>query len=378
MVNRSFWIKRVEAAWKRRSIVWLSGVRRSGKTVLCRSLPGVEYFDCELPRVRAMMDDVEGFLEGVRGKRIVLDEVHRLSDPSQFLKVAADHYPDVKIVATGSSMLGVSSKFKDTLTGRKAEVWLVPLMSRDLEDFGRKDLQHRFLFGGLPPFFLEDSFPEKDIQEWIDAYWAKDIQELFRLERRHSFQKFFELLMAQSGGIFEATGFAKPCEVSRATIQNYLKVLEATYVVNVLRPFSHHRATEIVAAPKVYAFDTGFFCYFRGWQQLRRDDMGVLWEHFVLNEIQAHTQSRGICYWRDKRGHEVDLVIPRRGRSCIVVECKWKTGEDAFPGLEAFLRQYPDSEAYVVSHDAPRSFTRSLRGKKVHFVGLPGLIEAVC
>ena len=109
--------------------------------------------------------------------------------------------------------------------------------------------------------FLADELPEHDFQDWIDAYWAKDIQELFRLERRWSFQRFLELLFAQSGGMFEATRFAAPCEVSRQTISNYLAALEATFVVHAVRPFSSRRANEIVAAPKVYGFDPGFVCH---------------------------------------------------------------------------------------------------------------------
>ena len=104
--------------------------------------------------------------------------------------------------------------------------------------------------------------------------WAKDIQELFRLERRDSFQRFTELVIAQSGGIFDATRFARPCEVSRPTITNYLRVLEATFVAHVVRPFSSRRPTEIIAAPKVYGFDTGFICYYRGWQDLRMMTLG--------------------------------------------------------------------------------------------------------
>jgi hypothetical protein len=287
MVQRRFWLEKIEAAWQRRSVLWLSGVRRVGKTVLCQSLPAIEYFDCELPRVRRMMDDPQSFLESVRGRRVVLDEIHRLDTPSQLLKIAADYYPDTKVLATGSSTLGASAKFPDTLAGRKVELWLTPMIAVDLDDFRQTDLPHRFLHGGLPPFFLSEQVPENDFQEWMDAYWAKDIQELFRLERRYSFQKFAELLLAQSGGIFEATSFAKPCEVNRSTISNYLKALEATFVAHVLRPFHSHRSTEIVAAPKVYAFDTGFVCYHRGWHQLRRQDLGILWEHFVLNELQA-------------------------------------------------------------------------------------------
>lgn len=154
MVTRHYWIDRIEQAWEKRSIVWLAGVRRVGKTYLCRSLPETEYFDCELSRTRRMMEDPEGFLENLRGKRIVLDEIHRLNNPSELLKIAADHFPDIRVVATGSSTLSASSKFKDTLAGRKRDLWLTPMCLRDLADAKQDDLRRRLLRGGLPPFFL--------------------------------------------------------------------------------------------------------------------------------------------------------------------------------------------------------------------------------
>lgn len=377
MVKRRFWLGLVEQAWQERSVVWLSGVRRAGKTCLAQSLPDVEYFDCELPRVRRTMEDPQGFLDGLRGKRIILDEVHRLTNPSELLKIAADHYPDVRVLATGSSTLGAPTKFRDTLAGRKRDIWLTPMCLADLRDFKKTDLRHRFARGGLPPFFLAGKLPDRDFQEWLDAYWAKDIQELFRLERRSSFQKMVELLLCQSGGIFEATRFAAPCEVSRTTIANYLKVLEATYVAHVIRPFSTHRPTEIVSAPKVYAFDTGFVCYFRGWHELRRDDLGTLWEHFVLNELMAAGQSRQFFYWRDKRGHEVDLVWARRGGKPMAVECKWSATEFDATGMAAFRKQYPHGDNVVVAHDVERAFARSHGDVKVHYESLASLIHRV-
>ena len=377
MIKRSFWLEKIEKAWRQRSVIWLSGVRRVGKTFLCQSLPTVEYFDCELPRVRKMMEDPESFLGSLGGKRIVLDEIHRLANPSELLKIAADHYPNVQVLATGSSMIGASTKFKDTLAGRKIELWLTPMMSTDLNDFGWPDLGRRFLYGGLPPFFLSEQLPERDFQEWVDSYWAKDIQELFRLERRHSFQRFVELLMLQSGGIFEATKFSRPCEVSRTTISNYLKVLEATFVVNVIRPFSSHRSTEIVAAPKVYAFDTGFVCYHRGWNSLRDEDKGLLWEHFVLNELHAHLQSRNVYYWRDKRGHEVDFVLTPRGQMPIAIECKWSASDFNASNLVPFRKQYPKGDNFVVASDVKQSFNRKYNDLSVKFASLPELIEAV-
>lgn len=377
MIKRRFWLKKIETAWQQRSVLWLSGVRRAGKTYLGQSLPKIEYFDCELPRTRRRMEDPEAFLQSLRGRRLVLDEIHRLENPSQLLKIAADYFPDTKILATGSSTLGASAKFRDTLAGRKVELWLPPMIAADLKDFARLDLPHRFLHGGLPPFFLSGEVPERDFQEWVDAYWAKDIQELFRLERRQSFQKFLELLMLQSGGIFEATKFAAPCEVSRSTIANYLNVLEATFVAQVVRPFSTQRANEIVAAPKVYAFDTGFVCYYRGWQELRPHDLGVLWEHFVLNELQAHLQSRGLHYWRDKRQHEIDFVLARHGKPPLAIECKWSAGELDPVNMQAFGKQYPRAQFYVVAPDIERAFVRHYDGLAVTFTSLVELAEKV-
>ena len=374
MRTRHFWIAALEQAWRGRSVVWLSGVRRSGKTVLSQSLPGAEYFDCELPRVRRELADPEAFLAGVRGKTIVLDEIHRLGDPAQLLKIAADHFPRTRVLATGSSALGASRKFRDTLAGRKAEIWLTPIMTADLADFGAPHLKHRFLHGGLPPFFLAKAFPERDIQEWMDAYWAKDIQELFRLERRHSFQRFAELLFIQSGGMFEATRFARDCEVSRTTISNYLAVLDATFVAHVLKPFSLRRNTEIIAAPKVYAFDTGFVCHYRGWNSIRDDDLGLLWEHFVLNEIHARLQTRAVRYWRDKRQHEIDFVIQRRGGPPAAIECKWSAAGFDARNLAAFRQIHSKGDNFVVCRDVRRAYRRTVAGVDVHFVSLEGLI----
>jgi len=373
MVRRGFWVSRIEKAWKEKSVVWLSGVRRAGKTVLCQALPRTEYFDCELPRTRRMLEDPEAFLESLRGRRIILDEIHRLGNPSEVLKIAADHYPSVRVLATGSSTLGASRKFRDTLTGRKAQIMLTPMCLADLADFGKPGMDRRILHGGLPPFFLADRIPEKAFQEWMDDFWAKDIQELFTIDKKASFMKFAEMLLNRSGGMYEATAFAGPCEASRPTINGYLSILEETFVVHVLRPFTSRRAAEIISAPRVYAFDTGFACHYREINELRADDFGPMWEHIVLNEILAVTQSRRINYWRDKRGHEVDFIVPARGRPPLAIECK-RTASNFDPvNAMAFSRAYPRSVFTVVAHDVREPFTRKYEGVAVTFSGLAGI-----
>lgn len=377
MVKRAFWQRRIEEAWRRRSVVWLMGVRRVGKSVLCQSLPSIRYYDCELPRVRRLLEDPESFLADHRGRRVVLDEIHRLPNPAEILKLATDHFADTRILATGSSTLGASARFRDTLAGRKEEVWLTPMTIEDLDDFGRPDVRYRLLRGGLPPFFLDAELPEREFQEWLDAYWAKDILELFRLERRHSFQRLVELLMAQSGGMFEATTFARACEVSRTTVTNYVAVLEATFVVHLVRPFVGGGPAEIVSAPKAYGFDTGFVCYHRGWHELRHADLGPLWEHLVLNELHAKIGSRAIHYWRSKHGNEIDFVLVSRGQAPTAIECKWSAAGFDPSGLTAFRNRYPEGPNYVVSTDADSRSTRRYGKLTVHHVSLRSLTEAI-
>lgn len=383
-IDRPFWKSKIQQAWQARSVVWLMGVRRVGKTSICKSIENISYFDCESPRVRQLLADPEGFLESQQDKYITLDEIHRLDNPSELLKLAADHYPRVKIIATGSSTLGASKKFKDTLTGRKMEVWLPPLLLQDMPLFGNTDIRHRFLFGGLPPFFLAMQTQEKFFQEWIDGYWAKDIEDIFSIGKRSAFQKFTELLLANSGGIFEATRYAMPCEITRQTAVNYLDVLEETFVVHVIRPFSTHRPTEIVMAPKIYGFDTGLVCHEKGWRELRAEDLGFMWEHVVLNEMHGQLQTRAVNYWRDKSGHEIDFVMQNKKENSIAaIECKFLAQQDdsALAALarnfEAFRRIYPEGRNFVVATNIDGSFERKCGGLLVSFVSAQALVDAL-
>jgi predicted AAA+ superfamily ATPase len=375
--ERPFWKQVVEEAWTRKPVVWLRGVRRVGKTTLAQSLDRVRYFDCELPGTRRRLESPESFLRHNRGARIVLDEVHRLPNPSEVLKIAADHFPGTRVLATGSSTLGASVRFRDTLAGRKADVFLPPMVVRDLIAFGRPDLGHRMLRGGLPPFFLAKALPERDFQEWVAAYWAKDILELFRLEKRPAFQRLLELVLVRSGGIFDASRFARDCGISRTTVANYLAVLEATAVAHVVRPYSEGGSAEIVAAPRVFGFDTGFVCCYRGWDVLRPDDAGSLLEHLFLNEVHAHGGALGVHYWRDKAQHEVDFVLLPRGGDPIAVECKSSERFFDATSLAAFRRRYPRGASWLVIPEGDGTWTTSARGIDVEVIPLGELEQAL-
>lgn len=333
-------------------------MRRAGKTTLARSLTAAAFFDCELPRTRRLIEeDPEGFLEQVDSPQLIFDEVNRIANPSELLKIAADHFPELRVLATGSSTLGASSRFRDTLAGRKRYIHLPPTLFSELEAFGVKDLKTRLLHGGLPENLMADTFPEKDFSEWIDAFWARDIQELFRLEKRSAFIRLLELLLAQSGSLCELNSFAAACGASRQTLSNYLGVLEATGAVHVLRPFAKNPHREITAMPKVFGFDTGFVCHARGWRNLRHEDLGGLWEHLVLDELRARLQPSEIFHWRDKQKREIDFIVARRGRPPIALECKWKLSAGRDTHFAPFKSLHPEAQLVLVATDAakPRS-----------------------
>ncbi len=130
MISRPFWQQRIDDAWSEAPIVWLCGVRRAGKTTLAREL-GEErmlYMNCDLPEIEDRVRDPMLFFRSCGKPVVVFDEIHQLRDPARVLKVGADEFPKLKILATGSSTLAASKKFRDTLAGRKRLVHLVPVL----------------------------------------------------------------------------------------------------------------------------------------------------------------------------------------------------------------------------------------------------------
>jgi len=360
MIERAIWKNRLAAAWRRASIVWLAGPRRVGKTVLAKSLPDTEFFDCDLPSTADRVRDPESFFRAVKGRCIVLDEVHQLPDPSRLLKIGADSFPKLKILATGSSTLAATRKFRDSLTGRKRAVHLVPVLHEELPAFGA-NLEDRLLRGGLPPALLAARRDPGFFAEWMDSYFARDVQELFHLEKRGPFLRMFELLLRQSGGMLEVSRLAGDCGVSRPTTMSWLEIFQITHVLHVLRPFAAGGRREIVAQPKVYGFDTGMVCHARGWDRLRNEDHGILWEHLVLDTLLAADLPK-IHFWRDKQRNEVDFVLPRGRAAVDAIECRWRPEEIATRGLAAFRASYPRGRNFVVSPVEGESYVRKVDG----------------
>ena len=366
MTQRPFWQQRIEAAWREAPIAWLAGVRRSGKTTLAESF-GTEqilYINCDLPSVEDMVRDPQVFFRGCSKPVVVFDEIHQLRDPARLLKIGADEFPKLKILATGSSTLAASKRFRDTLTGRKCLVHLTPVLWEELPAFG-VTLPRRLFHGGLPPALLAESKQSAFFREWIDSFFARDIQRLFGFRDMNRFNALFEYVLRQSGGQFEVTRTAAALGITRPTVESHVSALEITHAITLVRPFHGGGQNELVKQPKVYAFDTGFVSFAHGWDPLRQEDLGILWEHVVLEHLQAHFPDTPVRFWRDKQGREVDFVLAQSRDHVDVIECKWNS--DAFnpAALDTFRTYYPKGRNYLVSPSGSPGYTKMFGSHEV-------------
>jgi hypothetical protein len=313
--------------------------------------------NCDLPAVEEMVRDPEVFYRGCSKPVIIFDEVHQLRDAARILKIGADVFPKLRILATGSSTLAASRKFRDTLTGRKRMVHLTPVLWDELPAFGAT-LPQRLFHGGLPAALLASSKLPSFYREWIDSFFARDIQRLFGFRDMNRFNALFEYLMKQSGGLFEISGTATAIGVTRPTVESHLRALETTHAISVIRPFHGSGRNELIKQPKIYAFDTGFVSFARGWDPLRTEDFGVLWEHLVLEHIQAHFPDTSAHYWRDKAGHEVDFVLAGSRGNVDAIECKWDPRAFDVSALQILRRYYPKGHNFLVTPSGDRAYVK--------------------
>lgn len=346
MIERFFWINQINKAWEKRSLVWLSGVRRSGKTTLCKMFKDSVFLNCDLPSVQRQLENPEFFLSNIStGSIVVFDEIHHLENPSQVLKIAVDEFPQLKILATGSSTLAATKKFRDSLTGRKIQLFFPPVLwTESMNEFRNFDIDNRLLMGGLPEFLLSKQKTGEFYSEWIDSYYARDISELFSVRNRTGFLKLLNLLFLQSGGKYDITSLSKDCGLSRPTVMSHLEALTIAHAVYLVSPFFGKGSREILKQPKLYAFDTGFVSYVNGWNEISENVRGILWEHLVLDMLRVKFQN--VFYWCD--GYEIDFIVKGEGNEVHTYECKINPKKFENKALKKFRELYPEGRNYCI------------------------------
>jgi predicted AAA+ superfamily ATPase len=373
MKIRPFWLDEIARLWKQKPIVWLSGVRRVGKTSLCRQIPGGRYFNCDLPSVQRQLADPEMFFAQHRsGGPLLLDEVHRIADPALALKIAADEFPKLRILATGSSTLQATGKFRDSLTDRKRSLHLCPVLwSECLGAFDQPDLNRRLLHGGLPGVLLGESPDPSFFEDWMDSFYARDIQELFGVRNRAGFMALLKLIALRNGGLLDITDLGKHAGISRPTVLAHLDAMEISHAILRIPPYHGGGQREIVRRPRVFAFDTGLVAHIRGWETIREDDRGLLWENLVLDELRALTPHGTIHYWRDKSQREIDFIVAHANGAADAVEAK--INPDALdPGaIKKFRTLHPRGTNYLICPFVREPYSLKICGLTVEVRNTP-------
>ena len=218
------------------------------------------------------------------------------------------------------------------------------------------ELDRRLLHGGLPEALLAAEKASAFFNDWIDSFYARDIMELFGIRNRQGFLALFRLLLRQSGGQVDYSQLAKLSELSRITVKAHIEAMQIAHAVYLLRPFYGGGKREIVSRPKCYAFDTGFVTFEKGWDSIRDDDRGLLWEHLVLDALRFRYGDDAICYWQNKSQREVDFVI-RRGRDTVdALECKINPDRLDAKSFNAFRELYPAGENYLLSPSVKKPY----------------------
>ena len=302
-------------------IVTLTGPRQSGKTTLCRTtFPNLPWVSLEAPDVRAQAtDDPRGFLRRYPDGAL-LDEVQRVPELLSYLQDDVDRRPEARgrWVLTGSHNILLLKAVSQSLAGRTAILNLLPLSLEELPPvwLAERTWPEVALAGGYPAPLHRGVPTEVWLGDYVATYLERDVREVLRVGDLRIFERFLRLCAGRAGQLLNVSSLGADAGISRATAQNWLSVLETTFVTFTLQPWSANLTTREVRSPKLYFWDTGVLCWLLGLR--RADDVwvhplrGAIFENVIAVELQKAALHRGLrsnwWFYRDAKGFEVDFL----------------------------------------------------------------------
>lgn len=332
-------------------VIAVTGPRQSGKTTLCRALfPAYPYASLENPDVRAFAtEDPRGFLAQYRSGA-VLDEVQRCPDLLAYLQqmVDEDSRRGGRFVLTGSQQFGLLSGISQSLAGRVALLHLLPFGAGELRAANGlpQDLDELLLKGAYPPIYDRGLDPTVWYSNYVQTYLERDVRQLINVRDLTVFQRFLRLCAGRTGQLINLSSLGDDVGVSHNTVREWLSVLVASYVIHRLPPQHRNLNKRLVKTPKLYFLDPGLAARLLGIEtrmQLSNHPLrGALFETWVVSEFIKARFNRALgpnlSFWRDRTGHEVDLLV-ERGAQLQPVEVKSGATltADSFKGLQRWL-----------------------------------------
>ncbi|CAG0946589.1 hypothetical protein ANRL1_03122 [Anaerolineae bacterium] len=360
-------------------IVTLTGPRQSGKTTLARAVfSDRPYASLEDPDVRlAAQDDPRSFL-GRFPDGAVLDEVQRCPALLSYLQTIVDADGRMGLfILTGSQQFGLMSGITQSLAGRTAFVELLPFSIPELDRAGRlpADTDTMLLTGCYPPLYDREVPPSAWFAAYVTAYVERDVRQQLKIQDLETFQRFVRLCAGRTGQLLNLSSLATDCGITHNTAKAWISVLEASYLVFMLRPHHVSFNKRLVKMPKLYFYDVGLVSWLLGIrtvEQLETHPLrGNIFETFVLAELMKARLNRGerpnLHFWRDSNGNEVDVIVEQASK---LMPVEIKSGRtvtpNSFAGLEKWSTLAGDSAVTpTLVHGGEESF----RHKGVKVVG---------
>jgi len=311
-------------------IVAVVGPRQSGKTTLVKlAFPKKKYISLENPDIRSFaLEDPRGFLENIK-QGAILDEIQRVPILFSYLQEIVDSNKEKGLfILTGSNNFLLQENISQTLAGRLAYLTLLPFSISELNTLDYDD--NTWMFNGFyPPIYDQKITPQDWIPNYIKTYVERDVRQLKNISNLFVFEKFIRILAGYTGQELNASAISVAVGVDIKTIQSWIGILENSFIVYLLKPHYNNFKKRIVKRPKLYFYDTALVCYLlgiRNKKQLETHPLrGSIFETMVIGELTKYFTNTGeippLFYWRDKTGHEVDVLIDL-GNKILPIEIK--------------------------------------------------------
>lgn len=359
--------KDIEKALFKGKIVVLYGARQVGKTTLVKKIIEQHesdslYLNCDEPDVRSALTDKTSteLLSFIGSRRlVVIDEAQRVKNIGLTLKLIADNFPKIQIIATGSSSFELSGKIAEPLTGRKIEFFLYPFSVEELTQvYSRLEtnrlLAERLVFGMYPGVTFAGADREERVRELATSYSYKDVLAYQDIRNPELLEKLLQALALQVGSEVSYTELAQLLGVNKITIENYIRILEQAYIILRVGPFSRNIRNELKKKRKIYFYDLGLRnALINNLNPISlRQDIGALWENFMVMERVKRNNNLGITaniyFWRTTDGKEIDYVEDSGG-TLAGYEFKWQKNSFSMP--KEFLNTYSGSTVKLINRD---------------------------
>ncbi|MCG2686606.1 ATP-binding protein [Candidatus Parcubacteria bacterium] len=364
--------KNIEKSLFKGKIVVIYGARQVGKTTLVQEIikkypNDANYFNCDETDVRqALADKTSTELKSFLGnkKLIILDEAQRVINIGLTLKLMIDNFPQIQIIATGSSSFELSNKVVEPLTGRKYEFYLYPFSVAELKGFYsdleiNRLLEQRIIFGMYPEIVTSNDEIKNKLKILAGSYLYKDILVFDKIKHSEAINKLLQGLALQIGNEVSYNELAQTAGINKKTVETYMQILEKAFIIFRLNPFSRNLRNELKKLRKVYFYDIGIRnALINNFNSLNlRQDVGALWENFMISERMKYNQNNNknanIYFWRTQDGKEIDYLEDTSGK-LTGFEFKW--GKDKLRTPKIFLETYTGAKVELINKENYQRF----------------------